>query len=102
MAFYNSGQKYKMPGNKSTRKNFMEINYASAHTQSLSRVRLCDPMDSSPPGSSVRRQESWSGLPCSPPEDLPNPGTEPESLMSPALVDWFSATSTTKILFVNF
>ena len=25
------------------------------------------------------RQESWSGLPCSPPGDLPNPGIEPES-----------------------
>ena len=25
------------------------------------------------------RQEYWSGLPCPPPEDLPNPGIEPES-----------------------
>ena len=25
------------------------------------------------------RQEYWSGLPCPPPEDLPNPGTEPGS-----------------------
>ena len=25
------------------------------------------------------RQESWSGLPCPPPGDLPNPGTEPRS-----------------------
>ena len=25
------------------------------------------------------RQESWSGLPCSPPGDLPNPGIEPRS-----------------------
>ena len=30
-----------------------------------------------PMGSS--RQEYWSGLPCPLPEDLPNPGTEPES-----------------------
>ena len=29
------------------------------------------------------RQEYWSGLPCPPPGDLPNPGTEPSSLMSP-------------------
>ena len=28
------------------------------------------------------RPEHWSGLPCPPPGDLPNPGTEP---MSPAL-----------------
>ena len=26
------------------------------------------------------RQEYWGGLPCLPPEDLPNPGTEPRSL----------------------
>ena len=28
------------------------------------------------------RQEYWSGLPCPPPEDLPNPGIEPKTLMS--------------------
>ena len=31
------------------------------------------------------RQEYWSGLPCPPPGDLPDPGIEPASLMSPAL-----------------
>ena len=31
------------------------------------------------------RQEYWSGLPCPPPGDPPNPGTEPASLTSPAL-----------------
>ena len=30
-------------------------------------------------------QEYWSGLPCPPPGDLPNPGIKPASLMSPAL-----------------
>ena len=49
---------------------------------------LCDPMDCSLPGSSVhgdspgkntgvkkkKKKEYWSGLPCPPPEDLPNPG----------------------------
>ena len=25
------------------------------------------------------RQEGWSGLPCSPPGDLPDPGTEPRT-----------------------
>ena len=46
---------------------------------------LCDPMDCSSPGSSVHgilRQEYWSGLPCPPPGDLPNPGTEPVSCRS--------------------
>ena len=40
------------------------------------------------------RQEYWSGLPCPPPEDLPNPGIEPTSLMSPALAGRFFTTST--------
>ena len=44
-------------------------------------------MDCSPPGyMGFSRQEYWSGLPCSPPGDLPNPGIE---LMSSALADGF-------------
>ena len=36
------------------------------------------------------RQEHWSGLPCLPPGDLSDPGTEPTSLASPALqADFF-------------
>ena len=31
----------------------------------------------------------WSGLPFPPPRDLPGPGMEPVSLMSPALADGF-------------
>ena len=31
------------------------------------------------------RQEYWSGLPCPPPGDLPDPGIEPASPASPAL-----------------
>ena len=31
------------------------------------------------------RQEHWSGLPCSAPEGLPNPGLEPTSPVAPAL-----------------
>ena len=31
------------------------------------------------------RQEYWSGLPCPPSGDLPNPGIKPMSLMSPML-----------------
>ena len=42
------------------------------------------------------RQEYWSRSPCPPPGDLPNPGMEPVSLMSPALPHWlFFTTSTT-------
>ena len=35
------------------------------------------------------RQEYRSGLSCPPPGELPNPGTEPVSLMSPALAGGF-------------
>ena len=35
------------------------------------------------------RQEYWSGLPCPPPGDLPDPGTEPASLRSSAAADRF-------------
>ena len=31
------------------------------------------------------RKEYWSGLPCPPPGDLPNPGIKPTSPVSPAL-----------------
>ena len=31
------------------------------------------------------RQEYWSGLPCSPPRDLPNPGIKPTSPVASAL-----------------
>ena len=45
-------------------------------------LTLCDPMDCSPPGSSVMgfsRQEYWSGLPFPSPGDLPYPGIQPRS-----------------------
>ena len=42
------------------------------------------------------RQEYWSGLPCPPPGDLPNPRIEPMSLMSPALASRFFTTRTTR------
>ena len=41
------------------------------------------------------RQEYWSGLPCPPPGDLPNPGIEPTSLTSPALAGGFFTTGAT-------
>ena len=39
------------------------------------------------------RQESGSGLPCPPPQNLPDPGIEPLSLVSPALAGGFFTTS---------
>ena len=55
-------------------------------------------MDQNPPDFSVHgslQQEYWSGLPCSPPGDLPDPGIKPASLMSTALAGEFFTTSTT-------
>ena len=49
--------------------------------------------DSLPPqGLSMEfpKKEYWSELPCPPPGDLPDPGIEPMSLMSPALAGRFS------------
>ena len=41
------------------------------------------------------RQDYWSGLPCLPPGNLPNPGSETASLTSPALAGGFFITSAT-------
>ena len=41
------------------------------------------------------RQDSWSGLPFPPPGDLPDSGTEPVSLLSPALASGFFTISAT-------
>ena len=51
-------------------------------------LTLGDPVDCSPPGSSVLgifRQEYQSGLPFPPPGDLPHPGTKLASLLPPVL-----------------
>ena len=42
------------------------------------------------------RHEYWSGLSCPPPGDLPIPGIEPASLISPALAGGFFTTSATR------
>ena len=41
------------------------------------------------------RQVYWSGLPCPPPGDLPNPGIKLVSLKSPALAGRFFTASAT-------
>ena len=41
------------------------------------------------------RQEYWSGLPCPPPGDLPYPGIEPVSLISPTSAGRFFTTTAT-------
>ena len=42
------------------------------------------------------RREYWSGLPCPPLGDLPDPGIEPTSLMCPELAGRFFTTSATQ------
>ena len=42
------------------------------------------------------RQEYWSGLPCPPPGDLPDPETELASLTSPALAGGFFTPGDTR------
>ena len=41
------------------------------------------------------KKEYWSGFPFSPPRDLPNPGMEPPTLVSPALAGRFFIPRTT-------
>ena len=55
---------------------------------------LCD-ICQSPLSIGFSRQEYWSGLPCPPPEDLPDIGTEPAGLLSLALIGRFFITSAT-------
>ena len=68
----------------------------SASLQSCPTLR--DPVDCSPLGFSVHgmlQVEYWSGLPFPLPGDLPNLGSNPESLPSPALAGRFFTTSAT-------
>ena len=72
----------------------------SIHAKSLqSCLTLCDPMDyiarQAPLFMRFPRREYWSGLPCPPPDDLPDPGIEPTSLMSSALAGRFFTSNAT-------
>ena len=48
------------------------------------------------------RQEHWSGLPCPTPGDLPNPGIERMSLMSPTLAGGFFTTEWDLVHYMDF
>ena len=64
-------------------------------------LTLCDPMDyiahQVPLSMSFSKQEYWSGFPCPPPGDLPNPGIKPAFLTSPALAGRLFITSATNL-----
>uniref|UniRef100_A0AAA9T5Z9 Alanine--glyoxylate aminotransferase 2, mitochondrial n=1 Tax=Bos taurus TaxID=9913 RepID=A0AAA9T5Z9_BOVIN len=70
--------------NSGSEANDLAMLMARAHSNSTDIISF------SPPGSSVHgisQQEYWSGLPCLPPGDLPDPGIGPTSLMSLPLAD---------------
>ena len=88
-----------LPWNDGTRchdLSFLNVECAM-YVKSLSRVRLfatpwtiaCQAHLSM----GFSRKEYWSGLPFPSPGDLPNPGTEPTSPVSPALVGGFFFSS---------
>ena len=61
---------------------------------------LCNPMDCSPPGSSVPRilqAGILSEMPCPPPGDISDSGIEPETFTSPALASRFFTPSASSI-----
>ena len=68
------------------------LSFLRVHAQSLSCVQLCDPWivaQQAPLSMGFFRQEHWSGVPFSPPGDVPDPGIE---LESPALAGVFFTT----------
>ena len=75
------------------------IRYVCVGAKSLQLCpTLCNPMDCNTPGSPVRgilqaRILEWVAMPS--PGDLPDPGIELASLMSPALAGGFFATGAT-------
>ena len=73
---------------------------SSVQFSSLSRVQLfATPWTvalQAPLSMGFFRQEYWSELPCPPPGDFHDPGIEPTSLTSPALVGGSCTTSTTR------
>ena len=81
---------------KSTYKNTLTTNY---HVSHLSCVWLFATqwtiVHQAPLSMKFSRQEYWSVLPCPPAGDLPHPGIEPVSFMSPALAGEFLTTSAT-------
>ena len=80
------------------------MNLGGVHACVLSRfscVQLCETLwmiaCQAPLSIGFSRQEYWSGLPCPPPGDLPNPRIKRASLTSPVgeLAGEFLTTSTT-------
>ena len=95
-------KKQRRPGaakKKSTSYVHKNLTHACLHVCMLSRfsrVQLCATLWTTacqaPLCMGFSRQEYWSGLPCPPPGDLPNPGIEPALPASPALQEDYLPT----------
>ena len=68
--------------------HWLPISYMSRMLSCFSQVQLLVTLwtvaHQAPLSLGFSRQEYWSGLPCPPPGDLPDPGIKPTSLTSPA------------------
>ena len=80
---------------KRTRRSKLRSSLYSVALVMSNSATLCTVAHQAPLSMGFFRQEYWNGLPCPPPGDLPNLGTEPVSLTSPALADRFFTTSAT-------
>ena len=69
------------------------LSYFSCHFQLFAISWTVAPQ--APLSMGFSRQENWSGLPCPPPGDLPDPWIKPASLKSPAWPGELLTTSTT-------
>ena len=87
---------HKLLENNKIHNFYIEINVVAV-IQSLSHVQLFATLWTvacqAPLSMGFSRQESWSGLSCPPPGDLPDPGIKLASLTSPALEGRLSTTS---------
>ena len=76
--------------------NFITLITCACALSCFSCIRLCVILwtvaHQAPLEMGFSRQEYWSGLPRLSPEDLPNPGIEPEFLLSLALAGGFFTT----------
>ena len=76
-----------------------QLKYMCEHAQLLQSCwTLCDLWtiaSQAPLSTGFSRQEYWSGLPYLPPGDLPDPGIEPTSLVSPALAGRYFTSGVT-------
>ena len=89
-----SGEKAHAQQQRPSTAKIQSINVHANLVQSCSS--LCDPWTvahQAPLSMGFSRQKYWSGLPFPSPGDLPDPGTELASLMSPALAGRFFTTS---------